>query len=169
MKQTLFEWEWKLLTTRFPMTTVARKKGTQTLEATHIQSHIDSIHSPQRTRNTIMKLCMKSMKFHRGIVFKGKRSTLSGIWLEKWYIGELNKWVWFTCVALPEELHAHDSKYEDDDTEDEGEVTKSTNSFPHDGDQKVECWPRLCQFKHSELGGIMPLTLRIKPPVICGD
>ena len=81
----------------------------------------------------------------------------------------MNKRFGFTCVAFPEELHSHDSKDEDDDTEDEGEVTKSTNSFPHDGDQKVECWPRLCQFKHSELGGIMPLTLRIKPPVICGD
>jgi hypothetical protein len=30
------------LTTRLPITTVARKKGTQTLDATHIQSHIDS-------------------------------------------------------------------------------------------------------------------------------
>jgi len=30
------------LTTRLPITTVARKKGTQTLEATHMQSHMDS-------------------------------------------------------------------------------------------------------------------------------
>ncbi len=35
------------------MTTVARKKGTQTLEATTMQSHMDSIHSPQRTLKTI--------------------------------------------------------------------------------------------------------------------
>ena len=69
----------RLRTTKFPITTVARKKGTQTLLATHMQSHMDSIHSPQSTRNTIMKLCMKSIKFHRGIVFRGKRSTLSGI------------------------------------------------------------------------------------------
>ena len=60
------------------MTTVARKKGTQTFEATHMQSHMDSIHSPQRTRKTIMKLCMKSMKFHLGIILFGNRSTLSG-------------------------------------------------------------------------------------------
>ncbi len=59
------------------MTTVARKKGTQTLEATHMQTHMDSIHSPQSTRKTIMKLCMKSTKFHRGIIFLGSLSTLS--------------------------------------------------------------------------------------------
>ena len=46
---------------------------------THMQSHIDSIHSPQRTRKTIMKLCMKSVKFHLGIIFWGNRSTLSEI------------------------------------------------------------------------------------------
>ena len=69
----------RLRTTRLPMTTVARKKGTQTLLATHMQSHMDSIHSPHSTRKTIMKLCMKSMKFHLGIVFWGKRSTLSEI------------------------------------------------------------------------------------------
>ena len=39
------------------------------------KSHIDSIHSPQR--KTIMKLCMKSVKFQRGIIFCGNRSTLS--------------------------------------------------------------------------------------------
>ena len=44
------------LTTRLPMTTVARKKGTQTLEETSMQSHMDSIHSPHSTRKTIMKL-----------------------------------------------------------------------------------------------------------------
>ena len=66
-----------LLTTKLPMTTVAKKNGMQTFEATSIQSHIDSIHSPHNTRKTIMKLCMKSVKFHRGISFHGKRSTLS--------------------------------------------------------------------------------------------
>jgi hypothetical protein len=76
------------LTTRFPMTTVARKKGTQTLEATCMQSHIDSIHSPHSTRKTIMKLCMKSVKFQRGIIFSGKRSTLS------------EKWDGVTCLLL---------------------------------------------------------------------
>ena len=65
------------LTTKLPMTTVAKKNGMQTFEATSIQSHIDSIHSPHNTRKTIMKLCMKSVKFHRGISFHGKRSTLS--------------------------------------------------------------------------------------------
>ena len=67
----------QLLTTKLPMTTVAKKKGMQTLEATNIQSHIDSIHSPHKTRKTIMKLCMKSTKFQRGISLDGKRSVLS--------------------------------------------------------------------------------------------
>ena len=66
-----------ILTTKFPITTVARKNGTQTSEATHIQSHIDSIHSPHKTRNTIIKLCMKSTKFHRGKSLSGNRSLLS--------------------------------------------------------------------------------------------
>ena len=59
------------------MTTVARKNGTQTLLATHMQSHMDSIHSPHSTRKTIMKLCMKSVKFQRGITLFGNRSMLS--------------------------------------------------------------------------------------------
>ena len=54
--------------TRFPISTVARKYGTHAFPDTHMQSHIDSIHSPQRTRNTIMKLCKKSMKCHLGIM-----------------------------------------------------------------------------------------------------
>ena len=52
--------------TRFPINTVARKYGTQAFPATQRQSHIDSIHSPHNTRNTIIKLCKKSVKFHRG-------------------------------------------------------------------------------------------------------
>ena len=52
--------------TKFPIRTVARKYGTHAFPATHRQSHMDSIHSPQRTRNTIIKLCKKSVKFHRG-------------------------------------------------------------------------------------------------------
>ena len=63
-----------ILTTKFPITTVVRKNGTQTPDATHIQSHIDSIHSPHNTRNTIMKLCMKSTKFQRGTSLSVNRS-----------------------------------------------------------------------------------------------
>lgn len=65
------------LTTRLPITTVARKKGIQDTSPTYIQSHIDSIHSPQSTRNTIMKECMKSVKFQRGNSPSGNRSFLS--------------------------------------------------------------------------------------------
>lgn len=66
------------LTTRLPMTTVARKNGIHETSPTSIQSHIDSIHSPHSTRNTIMNECMKSVKFQRGKSPSGKRSTLSG-------------------------------------------------------------------------------------------
>ena len=68
----------KKLTTRFPITTVARKKGTQTYDATHMQTHMDSIHSPHRTRKTIMKLCMKSTKFQRGTPGTYSLSLFSG-------------------------------------------------------------------------------------------
>ena len=57
----------------------------------------------------------------------------------------------YTCVAFPKELHTHNSKNEDDNTEDKGKVTKSTNSFPHDGDEKIQSWPWLGKFEHSKL------------------
>jgi len=66
-----------ILTTKFPMTTVAKKNGIQDQSPTSIQSHMDSIHSPHNTRNTIINECMKSVKFHLGISLSGKRSTLS--------------------------------------------------------------------------------------------
>ena len=54
-------------------------------------------------------------------------------------------------VVGAEELHPHDGEDEDDDAEDKGQVTKSTDSFPHDGDEKVEGWPGLGKFKYSQL------------------
>lgn len=53
-------------TTRLPMTTVAKKNGMHVGSPTSKQSHIDSIHSPHNTRNTIMNECRKSVKFHLG-------------------------------------------------------------------------------------------------------
>ena len=133
-----------------------------------MQSHIDSIHSPQRTRNTIMKLCMKSVKFHRGIIFWGNRSTLSEITRSQLIsqgaenLSHPSPIVWSkihhaahsspTCIAFAEQLHAHDSEDEDDDTEDESEVSESTNGFPHYGDEEVERRPGLGQLEHSQLG-----------------
>jgi hypothetical protein len=38
---------------------------------------MDSIHSPQSTLNTIMKLCMKSVKFQRGMSHAHLSQTLS--------------------------------------------------------------------------------------------
>lgn len=69
----------RILTTRLPMTTVARKNGIQDQSPTNIQSHMDSIHSPQSTRNTIINECMKSVKFHRGNSPSTNLSTLSEI------------------------------------------------------------------------------------------
>ena len=54
------------LTTKFPITNVSRKKGMHILPLHHIQSHIDSIHSPHSTRKTIMNECKKSIKCQRG-------------------------------------------------------------------------------------------------------
>lgn len=59
------------------MTTVARKNGIHDTSPTNIQSHIDSIHSPHSTRNTIMNECIKSVKFHRGISPSGNKNTRS--------------------------------------------------------------------------------------------
>lgn len=59
------------------MTTVAKKNGMHVESPTSMQSHMDSIHSPHSTRNTIMNECIKSVKFQRGSSLSGKRSTLS--------------------------------------------------------------------------------------------
>ena len=53
-KKTVFSFSSKR-TTRFPMTKVKRKNGIQGQPAHSKQTHIDSIHSPQRTRKTILK------------------------------------------------------------------------------------------------------------------
>lgn len=66
-------------TTRFPIITVARKKGTHDASPTSMQSHMDSIHSPHSTLKMIMKECQKSVKFHRGSSCPGKSITLSEI------------------------------------------------------------------------------------------
>ncbi len=56
-----------------------------------------------------------------------------------------------TCVALAEELHAHDGKDEDDDAEYEGEVAQRPDGLPHDGDEEVQRGPRLSQLEDSKL------------------
>ena len=63
----------KLSTTRLPITTVARKKGTQAPPVTSIQSHMDSIHSPHKTLNIIINEWPKSVKFQRGSSPPGNR------------------------------------------------------------------------------------------------
>lgn len=56
-----------------------------------------------------------------------------------------------TNIAFPEELHSHDSKYEDDDAQHECEVAQSSNSFAHYGDEQVERRPWLGQFENTQL------------------
>lgn len=56
-----------------------------------------------------------------------------------------------TCVALPEELHTHHSKDEDNDTEDKGEVAQRPDGLAHDGDEEVEGGPGLGQLEYSQL------------------
>lgn len=75
--------QFNTLTTKFPMTTVAKKNGIHDTSPTSMQSHIDSIHSPHSTRNTIMNECMKSVKFQRGISPSGNRNTRSSFSREK--------------------------------------------------------------------------------------
>lgn len=69
--------DFRILTTKFPITTVAKKNGMHDTSPTNIQSHIDSIHSPHSTRNTIINECIKSVKFHRGISPSWNRNTRS--------------------------------------------------------------------------------------------
>ena len=59
--------------------------------------------------------------------------------------------MWYTCIAFAKKLHAHNSKYENDDAEYEGEVTQGSHGLAHDGDQQVEGGPRLGQFEHTQL------------------
>lgn len=56
-----------------------------------------------------------------------------------------------TCVILAEELHAHDGENEDDNTQDEGQVTQGANGLTHDGNEEVECRPRLRQLEDTKL------------------
>lgn len=56
-----------------------------------------------------------------------------------------------TCVILAEELHAHHGENEDDNTQDEGQVTQGANGLTHDGNEEIECRPRLRQFEDTKL------------------
>lgn len=69
-----------LLTTRLPMTTVAKKNGIHVGSPTSKQSHMDSIHSPHNTRNTIMNECKKSVKFHLGSSWSLNKCIFSVKW-----------------------------------------------------------------------------------------
>lgn len=48
-----------------------------------------------------------------------------------------------TCVVLAKQLHSHDGKDEDDDTQDEGQITESAHRATHDRDQQIQRGPRL--------------------------
>ena len=44
-------------------------------------------------------------------------------------------------VVLPKDLHSHDGKDEDDDTENKTEVTQCVDCSTDYSDQKVQGWP----------------------------
>lgn len=56
-----------------------------------------------------------------------------------------------TDVIFAKELHAHDGKDENDDTQDECQVSQSANRFAHDGNEQVERRPGFSQFEDSQL------------------
>ena len=59
------------------MIMVSKKNGTHRYCCPiRMQFHIDSIHSPHRTRNTIINACKKFLKFHLGILPTGKEFVL---------------------------------------------------------------------------------------------
>lgn len=57
----------------------------------------------------------------------------------------------FLVVILAEELHAHDSKYEHDDREHKAQISQRSDCPAHNADEQIECWPRPCQFEHTQL------------------
>lgn len=60
-----------------------------------------------------------------------------------------------TGVVLAEQLHAHDGKDEDNDTQYERQVAQGAHGATHDRDQQVQRWPRLCKLKHAKLRAIV--------------
>ena len=55
----------------------------------------------------------------------------------------------FTGVVISKELHAHDSKDEDDDGENKTEVAEGTHGSAYDANEQVESGPRFGQLKHT--------------------
>ena len=53
-------------------------------------------------------------------------------------------------IVRTEQLHAHDSKDEDDDAQHEGQVGQGTDGVSHNGQDVVEGFPRLGEFEDSE-------------------
>lgn len=45
-------------------------------------------------------------------------------------------------ITISKELHSHNCKYEDDDGQNEGQITKRTNRLTHNRDEKIKCRPR---------------------------
>ena len=56
-----------------------------------------------------------------------------------------------TNVVFAKELHAHDGKDENDDTQDERQVTQGTHRFTHNRNEQVERRPWFGQFEYSQL------------------
>lgn len=129
--------------TKLAMRTVAKKYGTHAGPATYMQSHIDSIHSPHKTRNTIMKL-----KKHLNSILELSNSIMIAI-LPVHKVSKVPSWhdtiplfTNFFCVRSSKELHSHHCKDEDDDQQDKGQIRQGSDGVGQNGQNVIERFPR---------------------------
>lgn len=68
-----------------------------------------------------------------------------------WQLTVFRDLAYTVFVALSKELHAHYSKYEDNDGQYQGQVSQSSHRVTNYLNKHVECGPRLCQFEDTKL------------------
>ena len=113
-----------------------------------MQSHSDSIHSPQRILKIIMNEWRKSVKFH--LKKQNKKSIIveSNIW--RTFSSPWN-WIWremLTGVELSQHLHPQQGEDVDEDEENDGEVGLAAQGGDDDGQQDSHRPPGLRQLEH---------------------
>ena len=140
----------RLSRTRLPMRTVAMKYGMQLGPETNIQSHIDSD----------LRVLSENIGFIKQNLFitnpfstedsKDNHEAMEEVnEVPSWH---LTSWphALLRPVVIPVELHSHHGKDEDDDADHKGEVGKTSDYAPHDGQDVVERLPRLGQLENPE-------------------
>ena len=129
----------RLRMTKFPTRTVAMKYGIQAFPETKIQSHMDSIHSPHRTRKTIIKL--KKFNFSLIVTKLSNNKPMHEVCKIPSRHGTPIPKTDITLVVFPKKLHAHHSKDENDDAKDECKVGQGPYSVHHNGQNIVKRLP----------------------------